>query len=80
MTDPPASIRRAIKYAAQHDPARVLAEGDAKRRLVEMHDREAFWDRPAACSEDGMTFPCETLRLLALPYDNYPGYDEGWRL
>jgi len=24
-------------------------------------------------------FPCETVRLLALPYSQHPGYREDWR-
>jgi len=37
------------------------------------------------CSGDGEypkpgNWPCETLKLLALPYSDRAGYDKGWRL
>ena len=68
--------------------ARVLAEVDAKRRVLALHyaelveakspdgdDREGLW-----CWEcDGEAFPCRTLRLLALPYAQHPDCDEAWR-
>jgi hypothetical protein len=66
-------------------PARVLAECEAKRRIIELHDR------PHECSTydhngdiDNCTWvlqseDCSTVRLLALPYADRPGYDESWR-
>lgn len=75
-------------HIAAWDPARVLAECDAKRRIIEVHHaREATgFDRDGeehsamvcdACSmEDD---PCPTARLLALPYADRPGYREEWR-
>jgi hypothetical protein len=83
MTDPPAGIKMALKYAIQHDPARVLVECSAKRRIVELH--EVFTDGDDSSGREWCRgcrdgFPCDTLRLLALPYDEYPGYQEGWRL
>jgi hypothetical protein len=54
-------------HIARHDPARVLAECEAKRRIVEMH----------AYQEEHFT-PDE-LRALALPYADHPDYREEWR-
>jgi hypothetical protein len=76
------------RHIAEHDPARVLREIDAKRQLVELHhpelievtnadrdERSGYW-----CFEcDSEPFPCRTLRLLALPYAGRPGYREAWR-
>ena len=78
-------------FIAAHDPARVLREIDAKRQLVVAHapgrpkgrpSMEAHcqscttaqaWDEAAAASN------CRTLRLLALPYADRPGYRDDWR-
>jgi hypothetical protein len=73
-----------------HDPARVLAECEAKRRIVELHSADPVPQRMVygtivACStcgdvDDNPTeWPCETLCLLALPYADHADYDEGWR-
>lgn len=56
--------RYAGKHVARHDPARVLAECRAKRRLVE--ELGAF-RRGAA------------LRLLAMPYADHPDYRQEWK-
>lgn len=81
LTDPPASIRRAFKHAIRHDPARIVTERSAKRRIVLLHEVITVpVTGRRACSECNGDFPCKTLRLLALPYDDYPGYDQGWAL
>jgi hypothetical protein len=64
-------------------PRRVLAECEAKRRIVEMH-----WDTDPSCArcanpDDEMTnepWPCQTLRLLALPYADHPDFQPEWRV
>jgi hypothetical protein len=71
------------KHIARHDPARVLAEVEAKRRIVEAwgglvgDNEEQAWalehgDRSQAVA-------ITTLRLLALPYAGHEAYDEAWR-
>ena len=50
-------------------PARVLAEVDAKRRILE-EASSMVW-------RDSLGY---FLRLLALPYAGHPGYREEWRL
>jgi hypothetical protein len=67
--------------------ARVLAECESKRRIVELHE-EALIERlddefpgdscDALCGVDNDDFPCATLRLLALPYADHPDYDPTW--
>jgi hypothetical protein len=61
------------RHAARHDPARVLAECDAKERLVEelarMERDEIGWD--------GIEH--EVMRYLALPYADRDGFREEWR-
>jgi hypothetical protein len=58
------------EHIARHDPARVLREVEAKRRIVDLfgprherHDPDAF----------------DLLMLLALPYSDRPGYQKVWR-
>lgn len=59
------------------DPARVLAECEAKRRIVEAHSAwdENEWQSPAYFSAP----MDEVLALLALPYVGHPDFREEWR-
>src|SRR5690349_3820689 len=61
-----------------HSPARVLAECDAKWRIVEQHDgtHECPKDGDSSGWWDGE--PCDVLRLLALPYADHPDYRQEW--
>lgn len=71
-----------VQHIARWDPARALAEVETKRRLVDLHGhadgycQNCHADR--GYNPEGTSF-CSTLRLLALPYANRPGYDETWR-
>ena len=61
-------------HIARHDPARVLAECEAKRRIVEL-----FPD--AAQDGDGWNDAgYSVLRDLAAVYADHPDYREEWRL
>jgi hypothetical protein len=68
-------------HIAAHGPARVLREVDAKRRIVDAHERSPMPKGDTAdCAQCwGAVWPCPTLRLLALPYDDRDGYQEAWR-
>lgn len=103
MLDPVPSQRRAhpnyipmiteedVRHIARHDPARVLREVEAKRRLIgKIGDYEAKIDGEWGCchsAADILAGRCpETkvheitaLTLLALPYADRPGYQEEWR-
>ena len=58
--------------------ARVLAECEAKRHIVNMWaDPFGGWNAPQA--EAARAQKDSTLRLLALPYADHPEYDEAWR-
>jgi hypothetical protein len=67
------------------DPARVLAECEAKRRIVELHDRGHECSQYDHHGEvDSCTYAhdfddCSTLRLLALPYASHPDYQTEWK-
>jgi hypothetical protein len=80
-------------HIARHDPARVLAEIDAKRRIVDMHSGHhecAAWDRHSTdltptdhtdtvLVDRGYTHEDDpTLRLLALPYAAHKDYRAEW--
>lgn len=71
-------------HIADWDPARVLAECDAKRRIFKIHSEIVTGDIPTErafdfCNEDLEQHPCPTLRLLALPYAEHPDYRDEWR-
>jgi len=51
------------------DPARVLAECEAKRNLIGLATDRLF-DR---------TYSSEILGILALPYADHPDYRDEWR-
>lgn len=69
-------------HASRHDPARVLREIDAKRRMIDTFTRR--YEASKASSTTTATgahwvMLADTLRLLALPYADRPGYREEWR-
>ncbi len=81
--------REAADHVAHHDPARVLAECAAKRRLV-LACRDARPDlHLLGARPQGLDFPLPptdqhqlaalTLALLALPYAAHPDYRPAWR-
>lgn len=60
-------------------PARVIAECDAKRRIV-TDVGVVVLDPFGVQWPEGYKEALEhTLRLLALPYADHPDYDEAWR-
>jgi hypothetical protein len=78
-------------HIAIHDPARVLAEVEAKQRILRIHEGRhecrSTWPPDAALGEVEWTYgereyeadePCPTLSLLALPYAARPGYRPEW--
>lgn len=73
---------------------RRLAEVDAKRRILDEHNDPMSDGRSlrpggpqtvcGTCREFGMRneqqpWPCNTLRYLALPYADRPGYRDEWK-
>lgn len=57
------------KHIARHDPARVLADIEAKRRII-----DDTWGGP-----DHEDMWLHHLRLLAAVYADHPDYREKWR-
>lgn len=75
-------------------PSRVLAEVAARRRIVEMHTPKGrtglhlcpvcvSWEMWLSQEPGGALplddAPCDTLRLLALPYAEHPDYRQEWK-
>lgn len=89
--DPASAAERVI---VRNSPRQLLAEVDAKRRLMKVHQRRDAAVGPGwsgmpdciGCGYDQREEPatpdindCPVLRLLALPYADRPGYREEWR-
>lgn len=66
-----------VNHVVRHDPARVLRETDAKRRILHVHVDQRECERCAWFNDE--LYPCETLRLIASVYADRAGYDESWR-
>ncbi|MFF9910637.1 DUF6221 family protein [Streptomyces sp. NPDC013457] len=70
------------EHIARHDPARVLAEVDAKRQIVtafaEARKRD-YNEEPANYFAGVHVALGAALDFLALPYADHPDYDEAWR-
>jgi hypothetical protein len=64
-------------HAARHDPARVLRECEAKRRIVKDAQRNpnASWDAYAIGRDD---LARQVLRSLAAVYTDHPDFDPAW--
>jgi hypothetical protein len=77
------------EHMARHDPARALAEVDAKRQIIEQHPDvndgdcgtcvRGLWGYPTNGGSTIEPWPCPTLRLLALPYADHPDYQQDWQ-
>jgi len=73
------------EHIARHDPARVLAECEAKRRIVELR---YSWNLQAERNPEppfSSIFQTQVntadaiLRALALPYADHPDYRDEWQ-
>ncbi|TMU98079.1 DUF6221 family protein [Streptomyces sp. DASNCL29] len=76
-----AGDRTIANHIVTHDPARVLREIDAKRRIIAEVVPEARKAEAMIHEEwgSGSDTAGDLLRLLALPYADRPGYKESWR-
>lgn len=67
-----------LTHIARHDPATVLARIAADRQILALH---AIGQDPCD-AHDGVSMEstaCDTVRLLALPYADRPGYRGEWK-
>jgi hypothetical protein len=76
------------QHIARHDPKRALDEIDAKQRILDLHRPVQVRSTGSAggnletcrlCNQFPAQYPCETMRALAMPYADRPGYREQWR-
>ncbi|MGW2113772.1 DUF6221 family protein [Streptomyces zhihengii] len=69
-------------HIARHDPARVLAEVEAKRQIVDRYER-AMENRRAhpddLASAGALLALHGAVKLHALPYADHPDYRQKWR-
>ena len=78
---PVLSLARTVNH-----PERILAECEAKRRIVTsaanaVQDAAEEMDTEGGWVKDGIAAALgRTLQLLALPYADHPDYDEAWRV
>jgi uncharacterized protein YhdP len=72
------------EHIAAHDPARVLREIEAKRRVLRQHEDVRAQVRNPVSAENRRAARVEqgaledVMRLLALPYADRPGYRQEW--
>jgi hypothetical protein len=77
-----ARIEGLAPHITRHDPARVLREIKSKRLIVRECENQAAWESTAGRKYPATTawaLAVTTLRLLALPYSDRPGYREEWK-
>lgn len=65
-------------------PQRVLAEVEAKRRIIDLHCDAEDPTEDRACRESWGDWnspeECATLRALAQPYADHPAFQPEWKL
>lgn len=73
---------KGLVHIAHHDPARVLAECAAKRRIIARHAAGEFADAPGeyycTLTPTWGFWPCADLLDLAQPYSTHPDFDPAW--
>jgi hypothetical protein len=75
--------RTHLDHIARHDPARVLAECEAKREMVGQHIDEGFGQFCLTCidrdnPDEQTAYPCPTMRILAWVYADHADYRSEW--
>lgn len=76
---------RESAHIVRHDPARVLREVEAKRKLIQaiytgMADYAANITESKGDDCGALEYRDELLELLALPYADHPDFRDEWRL
>ncbi|MEU4256293.1 DUF6221 family protein [Streptomyces fradiae] len=72
-------------HIVRHDPQRVLAEVDAKRRILDefvtsLTGKDKEFDETFGLTDWEFESTADPLlRLLALPYADHPDYRDDWR-
>src|SRR5258706_699318 len=86
----PMGDSRLTRFIAEHDPARVLRQVDAKRKILNEHS-PLHWhpDSPLRCRRctsvtiDGkmakLEWPCAAVRAVAAVWSDHPDFDPAWK-
>jgi hypothetical protein len=69
---------RSVAHFQRHTPARVLAECEAKRLLLQQFALRGDSVRATVVPATGGVWD-DLLRMLALPYADRPGYRNEWK-
>jgi len=76
-------LRATVGHIARWNPARVLAEVDAKRRILDEYEMWADDDdqdyEHAQTAANSAAALLVAVKLVALPMAERDGYDESWR-
>lgn len=73
------AARENAEHVAEWDPARVLREIEAKRQIIDQHERYAAERRRMMGGWDPQSDDSPVLAALAAVYADRPGYQESWR-
>src|SRR5215207_1022470 len=66
-----------IDPGAYWNPVRVLAEVEAKRRILSLHSPNTLRGCIECC---GLEWPCPTLLAVASVYQDHEAFREEWRV
>jgi hypothetical protein len=84
--DEPGPWLRALpEHIARHDPARVLREVEARRRLIDQYEAMRAGAEAAAgtilagAAKVRLGAYEMAVKIMAMPYSDRPGYREEWR-
>ncbi|MFJ3923030.1 DUF6221 family protein [Streptomyces sp. NPDC090022] len=70
-----------VDHWARHDPARVLAEVDAKRQALNHYERIQQHTKKSNGGDDYILAEgavCRQIEFMALPYADHPDYRTEW--
>jgi hypothetical protein len=70
---------RTARFIAANSPAHILAECEAKRRIVEIATAQIRLGREARGWDNWEDMAGQTLRALALPFADHPDYRDEWK-
>jgi hypothetical protein len=65
-----------VDHIVRHDPTRVLAENEAKRKIIDWYE---VADASFELHRDAWQIMRQVLLLLAVPFAAHPDYDERWK-
>ncbi|GAA5033093.1 DUF6221 family protein [Streptomyces siamensis] len=72
-------LRATVDHIAAHDPARVLREIEAKRRILYLAVQLPKVTASTDLFDNNRDAWAEVLKQLALSYTDRPGFREDWR-